>query len=150
MPSVSANRLFWQAALLAFVVIGVAGSAVMLSIGGLGLLRESVVPAVVATFIAAAVIGLLARRVTAALGRTHDAMEAEYERKLAQKTEELSQREIELRSTLENMEQGVALYASDYKLLTWNQRFREFLNMPEEFFSRERSFLDYLRYVSSL
>jgi signal transduction histidine kinase/DNA-binding response OmpR family regulator len=147
MPSVSANRLFWQSAVLAFAVIGVAGSAVMLSIGGLGLLRESVVPAVVATFIAAAVIGLLARRVTAALGRTHDAMEAEYERKLAQKTEELSQREIELRSTLENMEQGVALYASDYKLLTWNQRFREFLNMPEEFFSRERSFIDYLRYV---
>jgi signal transduction histidine kinase/DNA-binding response OmpR family regulator len=31
--------------------------------------------------------------------------------------------------------------------LTWNQRFREFLNMPEEFFSRERSFIDYLRYV---
>ncbi len=147
MPSVSANRLFWQAALLAFVVIGVAGSAVMLSIGGIGLLQQSVVPAVVATLVAAAVIGLLARRVTAALGQAHDAMEAGYERKLAQKTEELSQREIELRSTLENMEQGVAMYDADYKMLTWNQRFREFLNMPEEFFSRERSFIDYLRYV---
>ncbi len=147
MPAVSANRLFLQAALLAFAVIGVAGSAVMLSIGGVGLLRQSVVPAAVATLLAAAVIGLLARRVSAALARAHDDMEAAYERKLAEKTEELSQREIELRSTLENMEQGVAMYDADYKMLTWNQRFREFLNMPEEFFSRERSFIDYLRYV---
>ncbi len=147
MPAVSANRLFWRAAALAFAVIGVAGSAVMLSIGGLDLLRQSVVPAVAATILAAAVIGVLARRVSAALAREHDAMEEKYQRMLAQKTAELSQREIELRSTLENMEQGVALYAADYKLLTWNQRFREFLNMPEEFFSRERSFIDYLRYV---
>ncbi len=147
MPSVSANRLFWQAALLAFVVIGVAGSAVMLSIGGIGLLEQSIAPAVVATIVAAAVIGLLARRVNGALSQAHEKMEAEYERKIAQKTEALSQREIELRSTLENMEQGVAMYDADYKLLTWNQRFREFLNMPEEFFSRERSFIDYLRYV---
>jgi len=147
MPSVSANRLFWQAALLAFAVIGVAGSAVMLSIGGVGLLEQSIAPAVVATIVAAAVIGLLARRVNGALAQAHEKMEAEYERKIAQKTEALSQREIELRSTLENMEQGVAMYDADYKLLTWNQRFREFLNMPEEFFSRERSFIDYLRYV---
>ena len=147
MPSVSSNRLFWQAAVLAFVVIAAAGGVVMLAIGGVWLLQQSLVPAVVATVVAALIIGLIARRVNNALAKAHKKIEDGYESKLAQKTKELSQREIELRSTLENMEQGVAMYDADYKLLTWNQRFREFLNMPDEFFSRDRSFVDYLRYV---
>jgi signal transduction histidine kinase/DNA-binding response OmpR family regulator len=147
MPSVSPNRLFWQAALLAFVVIGVAGGAVMLSIGGIGLLQQAMAPAAVATIIGALIIGAVARQMNVALVRTHDQMEIDYQAMLTEKTDALSQRETELRSTLENMEQGVAMYDADYKLLTWNQRFREYLNMPEEFFSRERSFVDYLRYV---
>ncbi|HUC18680.1 MAG TPA: response regulator [Acetobacteraceae bacterium] len=68
------------------------------------------------------------------------------EREYAGRIAELSRSESQLRATFENMRQGVAMYDADYKLLTWNQRFREYLDMPDEFFSRERSFVDYLRY----
>jgi len=83
-------------------------------------------------------IGDLARAVSE--GRT------QCEREYAERIEELSGSEAQLRVTFENMRQGVAMYDADYKLVTWNQRFREYLDMPDEFFSRERSFVDYLRY----
>ena len=140
MPSLLPMRLFWQAVAAAFVVIGVAGGAVMLSVGGVPLLVQAAVPAVVATVLSAFAIGLLARQVNAALARNTEKMRLHYEHELARKT-------AELRSTLENMHQGVAMYDADYKLLTWNQRFREFLDMPDEFFGRDRSFIDYLRYM---
>ena len=142
MLSLLPMRVFWQAAAVAFVVIGAAGAGVMLSIGGLPLLVRATVPAVIATVLSALVIGVLARQVNVALARHADAMRAHYERELARTT-------AELRNTLENMHQGVAMYDADYKLLTWNQRFREYLDMPDEFFSRDRSFIDYLRYVGA-
>jgi signal transduction histidine kinase/DNA-binding response OmpR family regulator/HAMP domain-containing protein len=71
---------------------------------------------------------------------------AQCEREYAGRIAELSRSEAQLRVTFENMRQGVAMYDADYKLVTWNQRFREYLDMPDEFFSRERSFVDYLRY----
>lgn len=52
-----------------------------------------------------------------------------------------------LRATFENMLQGVAMYDADHRLVTWNSRFREFLDMPDEFFLPDRTFSDYLRYV---
>ncbi len=55
--------------------------------------------------------------------------------------------EAQLRATLENMAQGVAMYDADHRLLTWNSRFREYLDMPDAFLSREHSFVDYLRYL---
>jgi PAS domain S-box-containing protein len=55
--------------------------------------------------------------------------------------------EAELRATFENMVQGVAMYDAEYRLLTWNDRFRQYLEMPEEFFKRGQTFADYLRYV---
>ena len=141
------GRLFWQAAAVAFVVIGAAGGAVMLSIGGLGMLGQSLVSAVLATAIAALVIGVLAGQINVALAHSMEKARLEYERKIEEKTAALSHREVELRSTLENMFQGVAMYDSNYKLLTWNQRFREYLDMPEEFLTGNRTFIDYLRYV---
>ena len=59
------------------------------------------------------------------------------------------QAEIELRATLENMDQGVAMYDADYKMVTWNSRMRELLDLPDEFFDHEHSFADYLRYVGA-
>jgi PAS domain S-box-containing protein len=52
-----------------------------------------------------------------------------------------------LRATFENMLQGVAMYDAEHRLVTWNQRFREFLEMPDEFFQPDRTFADYIRYV---
>lgn len=52
-----------------------------------------------------------------------------------------------LRATLENMAQGVAMYDADHRLVTWNERFRNYLQMPEEFLGTDKTFSDYIRYL---
>ncbi len=54
-----------------------------------------------------------------------------------------------LRATLENMAQGVAMYDGDHKLVAWNELFREYLEMPDEFLGTDRTFSDYIRYVGA-
>ena len=54
-----------------------------------------------------------------------------------------------LRATLENMAQGVAMYDADHKLVTWNELFRKYLEMPEEFLGTDRTFSDYIRYIGA-
>jgi len=54
-----------------------------------------------------------------------------------------------LRATIDNMQQGVALYDADHKLVTWNERFVEYLEMPEEFLGTDRTFSDYIRYLGA-
>ena len=52
-----------------------------------------------------------------------------------------------LRATLESMSQGVAMYDADHKLVTWNELFRQYLEMPDEFLGTDRTFSDYIRYL---
>ena len=52
-----------------------------------------------------------------------------------------------LRATLENMSQGVAMYDAEHKLVTWNELFRNYLEMPDEFLGTDRTFSDYIRYI---
>ena len=52
-----------------------------------------------------------------------------------------------LRATLENMAQGVAMYDASHRLVTWNERFRIYLEMPDEFLGTDRTFSDYIRYL---
>jgi PAS domain S-box-containing protein len=52
-----------------------------------------------------------------------------------------------LRATLENMAQGIAMYDADHKLVTWNELFRQYLEMPDEFLGTDRTFSDYIRYI---
>jgi len=54
-----------------------------------------------------------------------------------------------LRATIDNMQQGVAMYDADHKLVTWNERFVEYLDMPEEFLGTDRTFSDYIRYLGA-
>jgi len=54
-----------------------------------------------------------------------------------------------LRATLENMAQGVAMYDADHRLVTWNEKFREYLEMPDEFLGTDRTFSDYIRYIGA-
>lgn len=54
-----------------------------------------------------------------------------------------------LRATIDNMQQGVAMYDADHKLVTWNERFVEYLEMPEEFLGTDRTFSDYIRYLGA-
>src|SRR5262249_28450585 len=57
--------------------------------------------------------------------------------------------EIELRATLENMDQGVAMYDGKHRMILWNSRMREFLDLPEEFFDRHHTFEEYLRFTGA-
>ena len=54
-----------------------------------------------------------------------------------------------LRATLESMAQGVAMYDADHKLVTWNELFRKYLEMPDEFLGTDRTFSDYIRYIGA-
>jgi PAS domain S-box-containing protein len=45
------------------------------------------------------------------------------------------------------MAQGVAMYDADHKLVTWNELFRQYLEMPDEFLGTDRTFSDYIRYI---
>ena len=54
-----------------------------------------------------------------------------------------------LRATIDNMQQGVAMYDADHKLVTWNERFVDYLEMPEEFLGTDRTFSDYIRYLGA-
>jgi signal transduction histidine kinase/CheY-like chemotaxis protein len=58
-----------------------------------------------------------------------------------------SQEHALLRATLENMAQGVAMYDAEHKLVTWNELFRVYLDMPDEFLGTDRTFSDYIRYL---
>ncbi|MCK9914417.1 response regulator [Microbacteriaceae bacterium K1510] len=67
---------------------------------------------------------------------------------MQEKTRGTAGRESDLlRATLENMAQGVAMYDADHRLVTWNDRFRQYLEMPAEFLGTDRTFSDYIRYL---
>jgi PAS domain S-box-containing protein len=69
-------------------------------------------------------------------------------RSMEGKTRETAGRESALlRATLENMAQGVAMYDANHRLVTWNERFRQYLDMPAEFLGTDRTFSDYVRYL---
>ena len=84
-------------------------------------------------------IGGLAR--TIARGREH------HEKLIVAQAAEAAKAAASLRDTFENLVQGVAMYDADYKLVTWNARFRELLELPDPFFEEGHTFVDYLRYV---
>jgi signal transduction histidine kinase/DNA-binding response OmpR family regulator len=86
-------------------------------------------------------IGGLAR--TIARGREH------HEKVIADQTTAIAARESSLRATLENMDEGVAMYDGDLNLVIWNERMRKLLDVPDEFFDRRHTFADYLRYVGA-
>jgi signal transduction histidine kinase/CheY-like chemotaxis protein len=39
------------------------------------------------------------------------------------------------------------MYDADHKLVTWNELFRIYLDMPDEFLGTDRTFSDYIRYI---
>jgi len=71
------------------------------------------------------------------------------ERVIEERTQALVKRETELRATLENMAEGVAMFDADHRLVTYNQRFREYLAIPvpDELLDSRITFEHYLRYI---
>jgi len=132
------GRIAWRLAVAAIagVVVVEALAAAGLAPGGLGLPWHIAIDlAVIASVLAA---GFLAVQVA----------DTRSGQRIAASLAELSRREAELRATLENMQQGVAMYDADYRLVTWNRQFREYLDLPDEFLEGRRTFADYIRYLA--
>lgn len=132
------GRVAWQLAITSLA--GVIAVEAVTMIGPLSERLGSLLPIALAVIVIAVVLtaGIVAAR----------AADARSEHRIAAGLAELSRREAELRATLENMLQGVAMYDADYRLVTWNQRFREYLDMPDEFFDGRHTFAEYIRYLA--
>jgi two-component system, sensor histidine kinase len=63
--------------------------------------------------------------------------------------QELAEKSILLQSTLDNLAQGVSVFDRQLRLVAWNDRFVELLELPDWLVRPGASFEDYLRYRSA-